>query len=382
MKRLLMRAGAAAFLAGAASASAWADGLPKTFAWTAYGTTSAGYAASVAIGNALAEEGHKLRVLPAKNDISRMTPLKNKKVQFSAMGVGSFQAQEGALDFGKGKWGPQSIRLVMMGWGDANTALPATAKDANIMKASDLKGKRIAWIVGGPALNHNMSGWLAYGGLTWDDVVKVKVPGWKQSIQGIIDGNIDAAIASTNSSMLFQLDSSPRGLRFFSAPAEETENWKRLTTVAPWFVPHTATAGVGLSEETPHVGATFGYPVLITYDWMSEQAVYELVKLMHTKYDKYKDGHSAAKGFAMDRQVFKWLMPYHPGAIKYFKEAGVWTDEHQAHTDRLLERQSVLQTTWGKVKGAKSDSGEQYSHWMSERATALKAAGFSPVWDN
>ena len=145
----------------AAAGPAQADGLPKTFAWTAYGTTSSGYAVSVAVGNALSEAGYKLRVLPAKNDISRMTPLKNKRVEFSAMGVGSYQAQEGVLDFGKGKWGPQAVRLIMMSWADTNTALVATAKDANIMQASDMKGKRIAWVVGAPALNQNMEACLS-----------------------------------------------------------------------------------------------------------------------------------------------------------------------------------------------------------------------------
>jgi uncharacterized protein len=355
--------------------SALADPLPKTFSWTAYGTTSAGYAASVAVGNAIAEDGYKLRVLPAKNDISRMTPLKNKRVEFSAMGVGSFQAQEGVLDFGKAKWGPQPVRLLMMGWSDTNNALPATAKDANIMKASDMKGKRIAWVVGAPALNQHMDAWLAYGGLGWDDVTKVTVPGWKASIQGIIDGNIDAAVASTNSSMLFQVESSPRGLRFFEAPKEETENWANLHKHAPWLVPHVATAGVGLSAENTHTGATFGYPVLITYSRMSEQAVYELVKLMVTRYDKYKDAHASAKGFALDRQVFEWVLPYHAGAVKYFKEAGVWTDGYDKHNNALLKRQDVLIKAW-KASG----EGADYDAWMKARATALKAAGFDPVW--
>ena len=58
------------------SSTAAAEGLPKTFGVTAYGTTSSGYAAMVAIGNAISEDGYKMRVLPAKNDISRMTPLK------------------------------------------------------------------------------------------------------------------------------------------------------------------------------------------------------------------------------------------------------------------------------------------------------------------
>ena len=356
---------------------AHAQGLPKSFAWSAYGTTSSGYAASVAIGNALAEDGYKLRVLPAKNDVSRMTPLRVKKIEFSAMGVGAFQAQEGALDFGKTPWGPQKVRLVMMGWGEPNTALVATAKDAKIMKASDLKGKRLAWIVGGPALNQNMQAWLAYGGLTWDDVTKVTVPGWKASIQGIIDGNIDGAIASTNSSMLFQVESSPRGLHFFPAPAAEKGNWKRLTKIAPWFAPHTATAGVGLSKEKPLEGASYGYPILITYDWQSDQAVYELTKLLDTKYDKYKDAHASAAGFAMKNQVFDWIIPYHAGAIRYFKEIGVWSDAFDAHNKKLLERQAVLDATWKMV-----GDGAPYETWMAARAKALIAAGFAPVWDN
>lgn len=359
----------------AAAGPAQADGLPKTFAWTAYGTMSSGYAVSVAVGNALSEAGYKLRVLPAKNDISRMTPLKNKRVEFSAMGVGSYQAQEGVLDFGKGKWGPQAVRLIMMSWADTNTALVATAKDANIMQASDMKGKRIAWVVGAPALNQNMEAWLAYGDLTWDDVTKVTVPGWGASIQGMIDGNLDAAIASTNSSKLFEVESSPRGLRFFPAPASETENWARLSAIAPWFAPHTATAGVGLSASNPLEGASYGYPILISYDWQSDQAVYELVQLLHTKFDGYKDAHSSGKGFAMDRQVFQWVVPYHAGAVRYFKEIGVWSAADEAHNQGLLKRQGVLAAAW------KSSGGDDYGAWMQARATALKAAGLDPVWE-
>ena len=87
-----------------------AEGLPRTFGWTAYGTTSAGYAVSVAIGNALADDGYRLRVIPAKNDVSRLTPLRAERVQFAATGIGSFLAQEGASDFGTRRWGPQKLQ--------------------------------------------------------------------------------------------------------------------------------------------------------------------------------------------------------------------------------------------------------------------------------
>ncbi|MEL0020331.1 MAG: TAXI family TRAP transporter solute-binding subunit, partial [Rickettsiales bacterium] len=176
--------------------------------------------------------------------------------------------------------------------------------------------------------------------------------GWKASIQGIIDGNLDAATASTNSSMLFQVDSSPRGLHFFPAPHDDKEGWARLKKVAPWFSPHIATAGVGLSKEKTLEGASYGYPILITYDWMTDQAAYEMTMLLDKTYPKYKDAHASAAGFALDKQVFDWIIPYHAGAVKFFKEKGVWNDKFEAHNNKLLERQSVLAAAWEKHKDA------------------------------
>ena len=363
------------------SGIAAAKGLPKQFAWTAYGTTSSGYAVSVAIGNALSEDGYKLRVVPAKNDISRMTPLRVGKMMFSAMGVGAYLAQEGTLDFGAEKWGPQPVRLVMMSWSDTNTAVVATAKDAEITSSAKMKGKKIAFVKGGPALNQNMTAWLAHGGLGWDDVTKVEVGGWKASIQGIIDGNIDAAIASTNSSMLHQVAGSPRGLRFFPAPHGDKAAWKRLNTHAPWFAPHTATAGVGLSKSTTLEGASYGYPILITYKTVDSQAVYDLVKLLHTKFDKYKDAHSSGSGWDMKKQVFNWIIPYDEGAVKYFKEIGVWNSDYEKNNQALLKRQDVLATAWKKAKKSGKSGDEFYANWMKIRGSALRKAGLDVVWE-
>ncbi len=368
------------FAVVAAAGVAHAEGLPKVFAWTAYGTTSSGYAVSVAIGNALAEEGYKLRVVPAKNDISRMTPLKSGRVQFSAMGIGAYLAQEGVLDFAAKRWGPQPVRVIMMSWADSNTGVTATARDAGIESAADLKGKRVARVYGAPALNQNMAAWLAFGGTGWDEVEVVEVSGWRASIQGIIDGTIDAAIASTDSSMLFQLDGSPRGLRFFPAPIGDTEGWRRLLEVAPWYAPHTATAGVGLSAATPLEGASYGYPILIKYADGDPQMAYELAKLLHTKFDAYKDSHSNAIGWAMARQVFAWIVPYDEGAVRYFSEIGAWSGEHEANNQALIERQLVLAEAWARIKDADEEDEAFYSLWHATRSRALTDAGFDPVW--
>ena len=66
------------------------------------------------------------------------------------------------------------------------TSAVATAKDANIRSLKDLKGKRVAFVKGAASLENSMRGMLAFAGLTWDDVIKVEVPGYAASIQAVM----------------------------------------------------------------------------------------------------------------------------------------------------------------------------------------------------
>ena len=204
---------AVAAVAAAGAASASDIELPKQLTWTAYGTGSAGYNQSVAIGSALKNElGIDLRVLPGKNDVSRTEPLRQGKVQFSATGVGaSFMAQEGVFEFGKQKWGPQRVRMLMANNGSINLAV-AVAADTGVKEYADLKGKRVAWVKGSPALNVNTTAYLAFAGLTWDDVERIEFGGFGDSWKGMVNGQVDAAFASTNSGKAIELEASPRGI--------------------------------------------------------------------------------------------------------------------------------------------------------------------------
>ena len=357
-----------------------AEGLPRTFGWTAYGTTSSGYAVSVAIGNALADDGYRLRVIPAKNDISRLTPLRAKRVQFAATGIGSYLAQEGVNDFGTRRWGPQKLRLIMMSWSNTNTVVAAATKDTGVKTVQDLAGKRVVWVIGAPALNMNMEGVLAFGDLDWSDVTRVVVGGQKAAMQGLIEGTIDAAIASTNTSALYQLAGSPRGLYFIPKPHDDVAGWHRMNLKAPWIKPSIGTAGVDLSVENPLEGGSYGYPILITYATRDEQMAYDLAKLIHINYEEFKDAHSSGVGFAMERQVFDWIVPYHDGAVQYFREIGVWTEKHQVHNDGLVARQDTLSLAWNEF--LKKDIPEEifYEEWLRARFVALSEAGMDTIW--
>jgi len=368
----------------ALSAPAFADGakLPGQLSWTAYGTGSAGYNQSVAIGGALKNAlGVDLRVLPGKNDVARTEPLRQGKVQFSATGVGgSFMAQEGVFAFGKKRWGPQPVRVLLANNGGAINLSVGVAADAGIKEYKDLKGKRVAWVKGAPALNVNVTAYLAFAGLTWDDVEKVEFGGFSASWKGMVNGQVDAAFASTNSGKAYEMAASPRGLFWPPVPHSDAEGWARLKAVAPFFTPNVAKVGATIDKGPGYEGAGYAYPVLIAMADQDADLVYNMTKAMVELYSDFEGKAPGINGWSVDKQDTKWVAPYHEGAIKYLSEIGKWNDEAQAHNDRLIARQAALAEAWKALEGEGVSDDEWEAKWAEKRRAALEAGGFDIVF--
>lgn len=364
-------------LAAGLVATATAADLPKSLIWTAYGTTSSGYAQSVAMGNMLKNEfGTSIRVLPGKNDISRMTPLRVGKADYCACGIASYFGQEGVMQFATSTWGPQPLRVVMTSKGSFGLGL-AIAGDAGIAKVEDLKGKKIAYVRGSDALNIGTEAMLAYAGLTWDDVIKVEFPGFKDSIDGVISGQADAAFSSTVSPHLKRLGASPRGITWTPMAADNKKGWEMLHDVAPYFSPTKAVVGAEISKDKPWQGAGYPYPILVTNSDRSADEVYTLTKALVENFDAYKDNAPGAKGWSIDSQNFEWILPYHEGSVKFFKEIGKWSDAAQAHNDALIARQDVLMKAYAAYKETKPEVDAFKAGWTQARIDALKTAGLT-----
>jgi TRAP transporter TAXI family solute receptor len=356
-------------------------GLPATLAWSAYDVGSGGYNQAVAIGNALKQRyGVNLRVLPGKSDVARTLPVREGQVQFSANGVGgSYLAQEGVFEFGAKAWGPQPIRGLMLNNSDQVLTVLA-AKDAGIKTVADLKGKRVAWVIGSPSLNQNITAILAFANLTWDDVKKVEFGGFGAAMDGVINGQADAAFASSISGKAYQLEKSPRGLVYPVISHKDKAGWERMNKTAPFFFPFWGAEGAGLSKDNKVESASYPYPILMSYASQDANVVYAMTKAMVDTFDDYKAAAPGNVGWAVDRQNFAWVIPFHDGAIRYWKERGLWKPEHQAHNDKLIARQKVLADAWKAVQaGAPADEKAFEQAWMKARADALTKAGFDPV---
>ncbi|HZD27034.1 MAG TPA: TAXI family TRAP transporter solute-binding subunit [Alphaproteobacteria bacterium] len=381
MRQILRTAAGAAALAAtlALAGTAGAGEMPKNIAWTAYGTTSSGYAQSVGLGQMLKKHYDvDLRIIPGKNDVSRMAPLRAKQAQICACGIAAYFAQEGVLMFADPQWGPMRLYNLFNNIGRNGQGL-VTAKDAGIKTPADLKGKRVTWVKGAPALNINATGFLAFAGLTWDDVQKIEVPGWKQSAEAVINGQADATWGSTVSSAYNQLAASPRGLFWPILPHDDKAGWERAWKVAPYWqqakVSNAVDGKSNTSGKMPFDFNNYPYPIFVTLPDASEDLAYGLTQAVMENYESFKESGPGMDGYQLSNQNFDWVFPYHPGAVKYYKEKGVWTAAHEKHNQELLKRQDVLAAAWKEMQG-KGVSGEAFEkEWLKVRASHLEQAG-------
>ena len=356
--------------------------LPETMAWSAYDVGSGGYNQAVAIGAAFKNKyGVNLRVMPGKNDVSRLLPLKTGRLDIVMNGVGSYMAQEGLYEFGAKEWGPLQLRVLLTGVSPQGLAMIAAA-DTGVKTVADLKGKRVAWVIGSPALNQNVTAILAFAGLTWNDVQKVEFGGYGASLDAIVNNQVDAGFAGSVAGKTYALEQSPRGLVYPTLPASDTEGWARVRAIAPFFSPVQGTVGAGMSKDKPVETSTYPYPIVHTMADRKADDVHAVVQAMDEAYSMYKDAAPGADGLALDRQNFEWVIPYHEGAVRYFKEKGVWTDAHQKHNDALIKRQEVLAAAWKSVVAQNLDEKAHMAAWQKARASALREAGMIVVLED
>ena len=157
----------------------------KTMAWSAYNLGTTGYNQSVALGKVLKSHyGVNLRVLPAKNDVSRLLPLVKDRVQFSANGIATYFAQEGLYQFAW-KLGTFEGCIIMTSNGESNQSLGVAANlgitSFLICEASEfLMSEKPFW-------------------LRWFDLMtsSVNFPGYNAMWTGLVNNKVDAAYANT-----------------------------------------------------------------------------------------------------------------------------------------------------------------------------------------
>jgi TRAP transporter TAXI family solute receptor len=368
----------------AASAAVAQVKLPTTVTMTAYDTGTSGFNITVAIGKMMKDKyGTDVRVLPAGNDVARLQPLRVNRAAISAMGAGVYFAQEGVFEFATKEWGPQAIQITLSSV-DCNGLSLAVAADTGVKSIADVKGKRVGFVVGSPALNQNALAMLAFAGLTTKDVKIVEFASNNAMWKGMVNNDVDTAFASTIAGPTKELETSPRGIVWPPLPHADKAGWERVRKVGPFFTEHNATCGSGgISKDKPIQMGAYPYPIFSVYANAPENDVYMLTKAMIEGYDGYKDNAPGAGGLGVKVQTKNWAVPVHKGAVKALKEAGAWSDDQEKFNNNLLKRQEVLLATWAEFnKGNPSaDPAKFTEEWMKARKAALAKNSMTDIFE-
>ena len=208
---------------------------------------------------------------------------------------------------------------------------------SNMKSVADLKGKRVpSGFPGIPVANLGTAAVLASAGLTYDDVVKVPVSDLQASAQAFLEGRTDAGWHSVGSPAVEEANARIRGgVRFLPLTVSDAGE-KRVQEIYPGSYPSIVKGGTitGVPQDAPLLVNDI---YLVSSKSLSDEAAYEVVKALWEYNQELGAAYPTLKEWQRDRMVSdKAFIPYHPGAIKFFKEKGVWTKEMEALQAKLM----------------------------------------------
>ena len=192
--------------------------------------------------------------------------------------------------------------------------------DSGINTIEDLKGKRIApGLVGtsGEVLVRNI---LDVHGLSYEDMSKVEHLAYVDAAMLMKDGHLDAFMPFTTvpAPVIQDLGVSLGGVKLLSLVPEKFEELKSINEGYSQYVVK-GDIYQGQSEDVLCVGSN---NVVIVQKSLSEDLVYNMVKGICENKQKLMDVHQVMKDWDEKYAAADVGVELHPGAQKYFQEAG------------------------------------------------------------
>lgn len=318
--------------------------------------------------------GTKIKTIPTDLLASQCLLAKIGKADVWNVHMGSgYRSFYGVEEYAVPKWGPQRIQLAWKG-AQNNLSMMVRAK-SDIKTIADLKGRKVGVYAGGEGY---IGACLAFADLTLDDVKVVPATGYTGALKMLLENKVESAFLGVSSAGTFEIAASPGGLRVLPLPHDDKAGWKRLQKIYPALSRSTPPEGVGV-EEGQGVEMLGFARALFVYDVEDEAISYAIAKVWAEGFESYKDKHKELKYNTLENAIdcLELPSPYHAGAIKYFKERGVWTEKHEKWQQNQLRLENARHEAWKKAlaeaksKGLKIDRNNK--EWIALWKGYLKA---------
>ena len=194
------------------------------------------------------------------------------------------------------------------------------AADSGIETVADLAGKRVN--LGSPGSGHrgNAEAILKTAGISLDDL-KAESMNVSECAQKLQDGLIDAYFYTVGhpAGSITEATTGRRNVRFVPIA-----NMGDLIASAPYYtetqVPVERYEQALQEGEVPSIGML---TTVVTHADTPEDIVYTLVKALFENLDSLRQQHPALQGLTATGMLRGGQAPLHPGALKYYLEAGL-----------------------------------------------------------
>jgi len=230
---------------------------------------------------------------------------------------------------------PHSPNTRLVWRGGSLKGSPIVRKDSTIKSIYDVKGKRMTGEYPAHlAVWYTLYGSLANAGMTWNDVTVVPVPAVNDGIDALVQGRADVSMHALGSAKLKEADASV-GVRNIALDCSP-QGQERVSKAIPGWTLLTLRAGTfhTITEDT----CVFAYDIyVITHKGVPDAVVQTALKALWENLDKAVPIHPNFREWTQKRAVDPGVvLPYHPGAIQFFKQREVWKPEMDQVQQKLL----------------------------------------------
>jgi len=200
-----------------------------------------------------------------------------------------------------------------------------TTPRSGIKKIEDLRGKRVmADLVPSPSTAEFTDAVLKAHGMTRNDIKWIRFGTFTEGVAALIEGGADAM---SHPSTIQGMQEIKLAVGYKAVPIEPGPGKKMLDMV---FGCTYEAMPKGYNNVVDEATPTLAYYTVIFFrEDVSGDAVYALVKAALDNNKEYASVHPLLPEVDAARAATMVGVPFHPGAIRYYREKGIWTADHE-----------------------------------------------------
>ena len=223
---------------------------------------------------------------------------------------------------GEGAWkGEQPIQVVMTL--APNVALFITPQSSGVKTLSDLRGKRVVVGPAGAGFEYFLQPILGAHDVTYEDFTPLHNT-QAGAVDMLADGSAAAAFLG-GAVPTASITRASASQNIFFIPFVDTAK-QELFENYPFFNAVVIPSGTYRGQDEPFHGMNVGAMHLITAANLDAETVYQFTKVLYEQRAEVVKIHPAGKAINPKNIIKDTGTPFHPGAIRYYKEIGIWHD--------------------------------------------------------